>query len=124
MNISSNLAAEVLGVTRKRFDNALFALRDRLELHGRQGKAREISLNQLELLAVVLLLQRDLGISLGDAFPLARTLVGSESGVAKLGVLGSLHFDMPRLRSVLQQALAGTVEDYVAPLRGRPKAIK
>lgn len=124
MKISSQLAAEVLGVSRKRLDNALFGLRGSFEVSGKQGRSREIPVDHLELLALVLLLQRDLGLSLRTAFPLARTLVGSESGVAKLGVLGSLHFDMPRLRSVLQQALAGSVEDHVAPLRGRPRAPK
>jgi hypothetical protein len=124
MSISSSLAAEVLGVDRKRFDNAVYALRSRLGLHGIQGQTREISVNHLELLAVVLLLHRDLEISVAKAFPLAKTLVSSDNGVARIGTLGSLHFDMPRLRSVLQQALAGSVEDHVAPPRGRPKTTK
>jgi hypothetical protein len=124
MAFSSLLSADVLGVSRKRLDNVLIALGKEIAPRGRQGKSRSFSVDQLELLALVLLLQRDLGVSSSRALDLARTLKASEFGVAPLGTLASLHFDMDRLRSVLQQALAGAVEDHVAPRRGRPRTRK
>jgi hypothetical protein len=117
MQLSSVLAADVLGISRKRLDNLLLSL----GMAGRQGRSRELGIETVETLALTLLLQRDLGVSAARASEFAAQLRQSESGVAPLGVLGSLHFDMGRLRSVLQNALASAVEDHRAPRRGRPR---
>src|SRR5262245_49807553 len=124
MQLSTSLASEVLGISRRRLENLLLALRGRLVAPGKQGKSRGIAMEQLELLTLVLLLQRDMGLSAMRAFPLASEISRSEYGVARLGALGSFHFDLPRLRSVLQQALASAVEHHEAPRRGRPVGTK
>jgi hypothetical protein len=75
----------------------------------------------VELLAMTLLLQRDLGLSIPRSLNLAGRLQ-AQQGEVQLGVLASLHFDLARLRSVLQQALAAAVEDHIEPRRGRPRS--
>lgn len=120
MSISTLLASEVLGVGRKRLDNLLVSLREVLGQQGRQGRSRQLTIDTLEVLAVTLLLQRDLGVSARRGLSLAQNLRSSDSGIAPVGVLASLHFDMTRLRSVLHNALAEAVEDHSVPRRGRP----
>jgi hypothetical protein len=124
MSISTALAADVLGVSRKQLDNLLLALGAELSPEGRQGKSRDIPHDSLQLIAVTLLLRRDLGLSAKRALKLAQRVSQSENGVTRLGVLASLHFDLGRLRSVLQQALASAVEDQTIPRRGRPATVK
>lgn len=120
--ISSRLACDVLGVDGKRLDNLLLSLGTELGGSGRQGRSRKLSVEILELLAITLLLQRDLGLSAKRGFTLACQLSDSEDGTAPIGVLASLHFDTARLRSVLHNALASATEDHSDPRRGRPTA--
>jgi hypothetical protein len=79
-----------------------------------------MSLEVVERFALAMLLQRDLDLSVRKAMEVADELQ-RESGVVTLGVLGSLRFDMNRLRSVMQQALASAIEEHAPPRRGRPR---
>jgi hypothetical protein len=124
MNVSTRVAAEILGVTTKRVDNLLVRLRVELGLAGVQGRSRVISQETVELLAVSLLLNRDTGASMSRAMTLAREIIRADKGTVPLGALASLHFDVARLRALLQQALADALEDQSAPRRGRPPMAK
>src|SRR5689334_596062 len=121
MDVSTRLAAEILGVTSKRVDNLLVRLQGDLGLAGVQGRSRSISPETIELLAISLLLNRDTGAPLGRAMMLAREIIQAESGTVPLGALASLRFDVSRLRALLQQALADALEDHSEPKRGRPR---
>lgn len=75
----------------------------------------------MELLAITLLINRDTGAPLKRALELARRVVASTDGSIALGGLGSLGFDLTRLKRLLQEALADALDDHVAPRRGRPR---
>jgi hypothetical protein len=118
--LSTKLAAEVLGVSPKRLDNLIVRAGRSLVPQGQNGSSRSLSLDVVELFALTMLLQRDLGLSVLNAMRVAEELQ-RDNGQVQLGVLGSLRFDMTRLRTVLQQALASAIEGHTAPKRGRPR---
>lgn len=116
---STGLTAEVLGVSIRTVDNLIVhAGRDVVPV-GRSGATRAIPLEVVERFALALLLRRDLGVTSSRAMRLAGGLQVNQ-GQLTLGVIGSLHFDMARLKSVLQQALASAIEGHTPRPRGRP----
>ena len=122
MSYSTVEAALALGTTPKRLDNMLSHKLGLPVNRGRQGRTRVINEMLIEQLAVALLLQRDLGVTLRRAVGIAGQLVASSSHQVGVGMLASLHFDLPALRLVLQSALADVVQDRVPIKRGRPGA--
>ena len=117
---STTLTAEVLGVPTKTVDNLIVqAGRGSVPL-GQRGSSRTISLEIIERFALALLLRRDLDVPSVRAMQLAEQLQ-RDDGRAALGVIGSLHFDVTRLRSVLQQSLAAAIEGHSPRTRGRPR---
>jgi hypothetical protein len=118
--ISTQLAAAVLGVSARRLDNLIVHAGRSAVPAGRSGSSRSMSLEIVERFALAMLLQRDLDLTLLKSMELAEQLQ-LDSGAVQLGVLGSLRFDMTRLRSVLQQALASAIEEHAVPSRGRPR---
>jgi hypothetical protein len=120
MMFSTRLAAEVLGVSDKTVDNLIVHAGRGSVPRGRRGSSRVISLDVIERFALALLLRRDIGVSAMRAMPLAEQLQRN-GGHVTLGVIGSLDFDMSRLRSVLQQSLAAAIEGHSPPVRGRPR---
>lgn len=122
MSYSTNEAALALGTTPKRLDNMLSRDLGLPVDRGRQGRTRVVNEVLIERLAVALLLQRDLGVPLRRAVDLSGQLVASSSHQVDVGTLASLHFDLPALRLVLQNALADVVQDRVPIKRGRPPA--
>jgi hypothetical protein len=120
MMISTSLASEVLGVSIKAVDNLIVHAGRGSVPRGRRGSSRSIPLEVVERFALALLLRRDLGVSAVRAMQLAEQLQRG-AGQATLGVIGSLHFDMTRLRSVLQQSLAAAIEGHSPRARGRPR---
>ncbi len=87
---------------------------------GARGKSRRISVHVLELVAVALVLKRDLGIPIVRGLDLATKLGESVSGEIPFGRYGTLRFNIHPLRSAIQQSIADIVEQTVPPLRGRP----
>lgn len=116
--ISPRLAAEVLGIQPKLLDN-LIARTETGVRRGSRGLERRISAGDLERIALALLLRRDMGLSSSRAMQVAGDLQES-GGELAIGVLGSLRFDLTRLRSVIQQALADGIDSHVPRPRGRP----
>lgn len=118
-NLSTATSAEALGVAPKALDNLLTREARRLLPRGRRGRARRIPLPVVERVAVALILRRDLGVSHSRGLELAGELLAS-SGEVLIGSLGTLRFDVSRLRVALQSALADAAEEVVVPRRGRP----
>ena len=87
---------------------------------GVRGKSRRISAHVLELIAVALVLKRDLGIPISRGLDLATRLAESVSGEIPFGRFGTLRFNINPLRSAMQQSIADIVEQTVPPERGRP----
>ena len=114
--------AHALGIDRKALDNYLARDGQRLVGSGQRGKSRAISSTSIEELAIAFILQRDLGVALGRAAELARSTVRSETGEVSVGSLGRLVFDLPRLRVLLESALAVALEEVAPVPRGRPRA--
>ena len=113
-------AAAAIGIEPKRLDNILTASGRHLIGRGAQGKARTIGADVIELVAIALLLERDTGLRIGPALRMASAIRASPDGTIPIGRLGSLRFDVTRLKSLIQDALADAVEGPAAPRRGRP----
>jgi hypothetical protein len=113
-------SAGALGISAKRLDNLLTGPARSLVPKNGNGRSRELSVELVELLAISLLLRRDLGIPIIRALELARALIAEPDHQIQIGALGSLHFDVTALRSVLQNALSDVIEDSLRPRRGRP----
>src|SRR3990170_4943129 len=106
--IATATAALALGIEAKALDNLLNSGANELLPTGERGRSRRIPLKVLELITLVLLLKRDLGVP--------------EQDEIQLGSLAVLRFDVARLRDVLRRAIADALETVVPPRRGRPPA--
>lgn len=124
MDFTTRQAAAILGVEPKRLDNLCVRAATGAIATGSRGSARKFGAYQLELLAIALLLERDLGVPLREAVALAGRLLRTEGGRIGLGVLGAVHFDLPKLRTVLQGAIADAEQDREPVRRGRPPGKK
>ena len=113
-------AADALGISSKRLDNILTGPGRSLLPPGVNGRSRTIQLVVLELIAIALLFERDLGISMGRGLTLATELVREPTTGIAIGSLGSLYFNVARLKSILQNALNDVLDDRRRPKRGRP----
>lgn len=116
--------ATILGIDTKRLDNVCSRVKSALIIPGARGRARQFGSNEVEFLAVTLLVARDLAIPIRSAATLASRLLVSETGHVALGALCAVHFDVSRLRKVLQQAIADAVQDREPVRRGRPPGKK
>ena len=120
---STATAAHALGIDRKALDNLLTRQAKHLARFGRRGKSRHISFSVLSLIALALLLNRDLGISLERSLELAASITESPMGEIAVGTLGTIRYDHMRLRGQLDVALAVAMEEVAPPRRGRPPMI-
>ncbi len=118
--LTTSTAAATLGVDSKALDNILSREASHLVPRGARGKSRRISVHVLELVAVALVLKRDLGIPIVRGLDLATKLGESVSGEIPFGRYGTLRFNIHPLRSAIQQSIADIVEQTVPPVRGRP----
>jgi len=120
MTYSTVEAAYALGTTSKLLDNLLAREAKHLFATGRQGRSREIDEHVLEVLAVALLIRRDLSVPVRKSIDLASAIVASGSFRASVGTLAVLRFDLVALRRVLKQALSDAVAGRPPIRRGRP----
>jgi hypothetical protein len=88
---------------------------------GSQGKSRAFSFDEVERLALGMLISRDTGAGAKQAMALATRLQAAPQATIPLGALGSLKFDLAQLEAVIRLALADAVAEYVPPRRGRPR---
>ena len=116
-------AAATLGVDPKALDNILSREGSHLVPRGARGKGRRIPVHVLELVAIALILKRDLGIPIARGLDLATRLCDSVSGEIPFGRFGTLHFNINPLQAAIQQSIADIVEQTVPPERGRPRTL-
>ncbi len=118
---SSDTCATALGISQKAFDNFVARGAKSLLPPGRQGRSRQIDGKSLEILTLAMLLCRDLQMPSVRAVEFAERIVRSPEGVP-VGTLGVLRFDVEKLRSVLQAAVADAIDGNGPRRRGRPQA--
>jgi hypothetical protein len=68
------------------------------------------------------LLNRDLGIPVAKGLELAESLRTSSNREIGIGRLGSLRFDLDRLRPSLEQAIDEAIDEVHPLRRGRPRS--
>ncbi len=117
---STAVAAGALGIAPRELDNLVNRYcRDSVPAR-RQGSSRAIDGATVERLAVALLLRRDLRIPFERGWSLADALLTDVKHQSAFGSLGTIAFDVPRLRAVVRQALADSVAGEAPARRGRP----
>ena len=120
--LSTVSAAAALGVDRKVLDNALAREARSLVLSGRRGRSRQIPIAALERIAIAFVLNRDLGVTVAKGLELAEQVVAAPAAPIAIGSLGTLTFDVPRLRETLEAAVGEALESVAEPARGRPRS--
>jgi hypothetical protein len=120
--LSTDASAAALGVDRKTLDNLLAREGRMLIAAGSRGRRRRIPIDVLELVAIAMILNRDLGVSIAKGLELATRLVATPASPVPVGSLSSVTFDLNRLRLALELSLADALESTAEPTRGRPKA--
>jgi len=118
--LSTDTSAAALGIDRKTLDNMLAREGRSLIGAGSRGRSRRISVDALERIAVALILNRDLGVSIAKGLALAEQVVGSPSSQVIVGSLSTLTFDLPRLRKALERSIDEALESVAERTRGRP----
>ena len=122
--LSTDTSAVALGVDRKVLDNVLSREGRALLGRGSRGRSRRISIAALERIAIALILNRDLGVSVAKGLQLAEAIISSPIGQAAVGSLGVLAFDLPLLRRTLELAVDDALEAVAPRTRGRPRSDK
>lgn len=119
--LSTDASAAALGVDRKTLDNMLAREGRSLLGTGHRGRRRRISIEVLELAAIALVLNRDLGVSVARGLELAAQLVATPTAPVSVGSLSTITFDLARLRRALDRSIEEALESTAEPARGRPR---
>ena len=122
--LSTTSAADALGVDRKVLDNVLAREARSLVSAGRRGRNRRLPVAALEQIAVALVLNRDLGVSIARGLELGALILASPASPIAIGGLATLMFDSSRLCRALDLAVGDALESIAEPLRGRPRSSK
>jgi hypothetical protein len=120
--LSTELAAAALGVDRKTLDNLLAREGRSLLGRGARGRRRRIPVEVLELAAVAMILNRDLGVTIAKGLELAALIVAAPASTVPVGSLGRLSFNLTPLRQALDQSIQDALESTAEPTRGRPRS--
>jgi hypothetical protein len=118
--LSTDAAAAALGVSRKTLDNILAREARHLLQPGSQGRSRRIPIPALERIAVALILNRDVGITVSRGLEVSEELLRAASAHVELGPLTTLTFDVAKLRAALDRSIGDVLESIAEPTRGRP----
>ncbi len=119
--ISTDASAAALGVDRKTLDNVLSREARLLVGTGSRGRRRRISVDLLEQIAIAMILNRDLGVSIAKGLKLADEIVASPTPSVHAGSLCAVTFDLARLRLALDLSIQEALESTAEPMRGRPR---
>lgn len=120
--LSTDSAAIALGVPRKTLDNLLSREGRELLPRGRHGRSRRIPVPVVERVAVAMILNRDLGVSVATGLELGGRILAAPNAPVAAGSLSSLTFDVPRLRAELARSIDEALESVAERTRGRPHA--
>ena len=124
IGVSTRTAAVALGVAPRLLDNILAREAKSLVPAGRRGKERCITFAVLERIAIALVINRDVGVSIARGLELAGQLLGVPGArELSLGSLTTLRFDTAHLKRALESACAEAVEEQMPPRRGRAPRI-
>jgi len=88
---------------------------------GRQGSARRISADGIAYIALVRLLNRELGLSVANAVRVADKLLGAKRAELSIGSSLALRLDLTAFHSTVDRAIADGVESITPVRRGRPR---
>lgn len=116
---SVGVASLTIGAPTKWMDNLLSQHDVRDVVHHDRGSARGISWNGLVRIALIRLLNQDLGCGVREAVALASELIDQSGTAIKGGVL-TLRFDRALLEASLRDRLSDVIESAPRPRRGRP----
>jgi hypothetical protein len=119
--LTTDAAAVALGVDRKTLDNVLAREGRSLISVGSRGRSRRIPVDVLEVVAVAMVLNRDLGVSVAKGLELAARVVAAPTLPVQVGSLSSVTFDLGRLRLALDVSISDALESTAEPTRGRPR---
>lgn len=114
--------AIALGTSPKTIDNLITRYCRAAIPVGTQGASRSIPAATVEVIALALLLKRDLGMPFRRGWLIGTGLLHGDAPRMSVGILGTLEYDVPRLKAVVRQALADSVQDRSPIRRGRPPA--
>ena len=118
------ICAEALAVTPKWLDNLLSHHHPLDNPHNlpptRQGVARRLSTEVIEVIAVARVLSEHTGIPIGTALRIARDLCAAQHARIDLSPAIAITIDLPQLRNDLSTRLARAMEITPQPQRGRP----
>ena len=120
--LSTDVSAAALGVDRKTLDNVLAREGRYLIGIGSRGRRRRIPIPALEAVAIALILNRDIGVSVAKGLELAGRVLDSPDSPVKMGSLSALMFDLSRLRKTLEFSVADALESVAERSRGRPRS--
>jgi hypothetical protein len=120
--LSTDTSAATLGVDRKTLDNVLAREARLLITKGSRGRSRRISIDLLHQIALAMVLNRDLGVSMQTGLELASRILQSPSHSVSVGSLGTLTFDALRLRKALELSVDEALESVPERPRGRPRS--
>ena len=115
-----DIARFASGVDSKWVDNLLSKFAVPGVEGARQGLSRRISADGIYHIALIRALNRDLGISVPQAVPLAARLLSAEDGRVPLSGDLDLQLDGTRFRAALDASIAEGVESLAPARRGRP----
>lgn len=119
--LSTHAAAAALGVDRKTLDNILAREARHLLRAGSRGRSRRIPIPALERIAVALILNHDVGITITRALEIAEKVVGASAGEVAVGSFAAIAFDIVRLRAVFERSVNEALESVAERTRGRPR---
>jgi hypothetical protein len=120
--LSTDVSAAALGVDRKTLDNLLAREGRSLVNAGSRGRRRRIPIDVLVIVAIALILNRDLGVSIQRGLVLAGQVVKTPAAPVPVGSLSSLSFDLAKLRLAFDASIAEALESTAEPTRGRPRS--
>lgn len=118
--LSTDASAAALGIERKVLDNILAREARSLVKPGSRGRSRKIPINALEKIAVALVFNRDLGVSIARGLELASRILAEQDSPLSAGSLITVTFDVRRLRAALEHSVSEALESVAERTRGRP----
>jgi hypothetical protein len=121
-SLSTDVSAAALGIDRKILDNILAREGRSLLASGTRGRSRRIPIQTVERVAVALILNRDLGVSIAKGLALAEQIFESPALPIAVGALSALAFDLPKLRHALECSVNEALESVAERTRGRPRS--
>jgi len=114
------VAQHAVGADKKWVDNLLSHFEVPGVERARQGIARRISSRGIYHIALVHRLNRELGISVSSALPLAARLLASHDGRVAVGLWLELEVDLPSMQYSLDRLIEEGSEISAPARRGRP----